>query len=1369
MKSCAVIPAVRNKKTGNVEYSKLFKDLLYYTNNRDKTVDIYKAVKNDSFIQDNISKLVLDEYGEPTLRSLIKNTDISTFSNDKRELDMLNRKLGANKPMKYSIENWESLVNKAVGFNDNKEYNEDYIASVVKTKDAEGNPIVQIKVEPRTKENAELAKEMKYNQTLNGKLKRILLDNNISVGSLTELERRSGINGVTDFSQAKHAAKGIAELIRLREGVEGEKALPEEFAHWALEALGNNPIVNRMIDFISKSGLAEAIIGDEYSEYYSQYNGDSSKLAKEAAGKLLAMHLLEGASANGKPYSSILLRVTREVGGMLDRLDAADFETAIIEADNEISEFTKQILKGSLNKEFDNRNIDIEYKLFNIEAKLKRDKQIFDTIYQNELKRLQLYQERGGALVDLENYRKYLSDLQGMMQRGEDLKGISTFLEKAVSGLRDANKKLNDIMKSNASLNAQAAQLRTIRDFCFSYSNIADLIREQLIEEEHSTHNRYGISIRNLLNEVSILVDDTFVNYKKQAMPLFCNFLIPYVGPYIEVKMGKFKGQQIYLSELIQGAANLNDDNPRKELIMAFNKDISFFDRWLDAAADSSDFMIKIIDKTVKDSKENARLKTIEDMKKLEAAGMKLEQAGIIGQEWMFEVDKDGHKTGNYIQKINYGQYEKDKRDFEEKLISEYGENPVGENADTVVSLRKEWFKKHRRYVKGDNGKLISEPNPEIYENKDFAKQMENKDKKEFYDTVMKMKKSLEEYLPNTNSIYRTIKIRKDLLERVKSSKDITSGAAQIFDAVRDSWLRRSDDTDFGSAVVMQDFEGNDVNRLAVFYTHLKEGESEDDVSTDVVSTMISYAAMANDYHEMNKVIECLELGRTILKERELVSTKGGKTLKERINILGSKSEKPSTKKAGKGSNFQSRLDDYFSMQVYNRYMNDEGGFLGTNIDVAKGANNLNHMTSIHSLGLNVLSGISNVLTGNVMMRIESIAGEYYTESNTLRADGYYAKELPKFLAEIGNRVKTSKLALFDEKFNVMQEYEQQITDMDFDRRTWYSKMFGTSALFVLNNAGEHWMQNRTALALADQYRMKDAKGKIISLWDALEVRYIQKDGSLGTKDAGLGAKLIIKDGVSKENGTPFTEEDIKAFTLKAKKINQRMHGIYNKIDRSAVQKLAVGRMAIMFRKWIVPSLNRRFAKETMDFDIDDWTEGYYRTGYKVLTRFWKEYRAGQFRLTAFKDSLSKKEKQNLKRAATEMCTLAIITLALSLIKFPEGKDKNWWTSMAEYQLKRLHSEVGSMTPGLQIAEEFFKIVNSPAASIDTLEKITDLAGLFNPNNYEWFAGEDAIIKSGRFKGDSRGERIFFRSPLVPMGNTLYKATHPEEAISYFN
>ena len=105
---------------------------------------------------------------------------------------------------------------------------------------------------------------------------------------------------------------------------------------------------------------------------------------------------------------------------------------------------------------------------------------------------------------------------------------------------------------------------------------------------------------------------------------------------------------------------------------------------------------------------------------------------------------------------------------------------------------------------------------------------------------------------------------------------------------------------------------------------------------------------------------------------------------------------------------------------------------------------------------------------------------------------------------------------------------------------------------------------------------------------------------------------------------------------------------------------------------------------------------------------------------------------------------------------------------MAEYQTRRLYTELGSLIPGPQMVGEGLKIVKSPAAGINTLESTLNLVGLINPYNYEVFAGEDAIMQSGRYKGESRATKLFFESPILPMNRTIYRGLHPEEGIPFF-
>lgn len=457
-------------------------------------------------------------------------------------------------------------------------------------------------------------------------------------------------------------------------------------------------------------------------------------------------------------------------------------------------------------------------------------------------------------------------------------------------------------------------------------------------------------------------------------------------------------------------------------------------------------------------------METINVIKELQAATIRLEQAGVKNTDWMFERDSKGNLTGNYISEINQGLFKEKVREMFKSLNEKYGKNPVGDNAEKYRKERQAWFDANMEVV---NGK--KQPKVSIYGNK--AYQNLNPAQKEYYNKVMEIKAKLDSYLPDKyTTLTNAVKIRKDLLERVKASDGVKSGSTQVWEAVKDQFIRRTDDTEFGDRATVKDFEGKEVQVLPIYYTKMKEGESPNDLSTDVVSTLTAYAAMANDFNEMNKVIDVLELGRDMLKEREIIQTRGGKPLVEKFKSVGRRVESTLTK-SGDETRFMQRLNDFFEMQVYGRYMADEGTFGNTKIDKGKVANFVNRMTSLNTLAVNVLSGISNVATGGVMMRIESFSGEFFNESNTLRADRNYGQALPEFLAEIGNRVKTSKLALWDELFNVMQEYETDVKEVNFDRKTWFSRMFGTSALFLMNNAGEHWMQNRTSLALADAYK----------------------------------------------------------------------------------------------------------------------------------------------------------------------------------------------------------------------------------------------------------------------------------------------------------
>lgn len=1339
-KSCAIIPQVRSNK-GQIVDSRLFKDLLSYTgNNRQDAVRLYLTTKNKDFISHWNPKLVLDENNEPTLSSLLKKTTFNKVIPTSKVLDKLNRDIGyydkTSKPVLHKMTNdsYQEAIDKAIRFNNNSEFNDDYVATVIKSKDDNFNTLIGTKVERRTRENTELAKQMEYNAVLNDRLREILESHGITTGTLTDLENRMSINGVTDFNVAKTSADGLIEMIRLANGIRGEKALPEEFAHFALKALGNSPLVNRLINNLDSTGAVSEILGDEYDTYYNMYKGDTAKLAEEAAGKLLAKHLLNSEVIKPKPYRNLLERVITAIKNFFRNMNASDIQRAIYTADKKFGKLADDILNGNLDNEINLDNINSSDLFYQTNERVNRDKKLLQNIINNELKRLKIYEQRSPNNSFSVNQRLLIDKLELDLDVDQEVEGIYSFIDNALTEMQKVDARLKTLNSApSTNINKKAAVLRDVRNYMYSYKGILDDIRENLIDEEKYSDNRYGQRVRIVLDNASNLLGDLFIKYNNTAMPLFVDFIKPFIGESIIIPFGKFKGRVIKAEDLIKTA----------------DEDISFFDRWLDSMADSSDYMLKIMDQAVKKSKENARLRTIDVMKQLQAATIKLEQAGVKDTAWMFERDEDGNLTGNYISQINKDLFRKRVAEMYKNLESKYGRNPIGEDVEKYNKERKEWYETNTEIV---DGKKV--PKQSIYDNPVFTNL--NEAQKEYYNTVMSIKAKLDSYLPaKYTTLENTVKIRKDLLERIKSSDSVSSGAKQLWESIKDDFIRRTDDTDFGEKAAIQDFEGNRVQSLPIYYTRMKDGESANDLSTDIVSTLAAYAAMANDYDEMNKVIDTLELGRDLLRERKVAQTEGDKSLEERFKSLG-RTVKNTLFKKPSSSEFIARLNDFFDMQVYGRYMADEGTFGESKIDKGKVANFVNKVTSLNTLALNILSGISNVATGTVMMRIESFAGEFYNEGNTIVADKNYAKELPAFLAEIGSRVKTNKLALWDELFNVMQEYEQDIREVDFDRKTWFSKMFKSSSLFFMNNAGEHWMQNRTSLALADAYKMKAPNGKIVSLWDAMEVVPIDKNNKK------LGAKLQVKEGYTKADGSQFTKDDIIKFSRKSAAINQRMHGIYNKADKSAVQKLAIGRMGIMFRKWIKPSLNRRFSGASYNYDLDGWSEGYYITTRRFLYQLVKDLKNTQFNLTASWKELTPTEKANITRAITEVGHFLGVAMIIGLIEWSDDKDRPWLIRMLEYQSRRLYSELGSMTPGLQSVSEAFRIVKSPAAGINTIENMLGLVHLLNPFDYK------DEIQSGRYKGHSTAYKTFFNSPVIPMNKTIYRGLHPEEGIPFF-
>lgn len=1336
-KACSWIPKV--KVGEEFKDSKLFTDINKITHSYNQTKDIYFRVKNPEFLRLNPG-IKKDSNGEPLLSEIVKIydlgeavTEISLMENYQKELNEKVKDI----PTYSNLENYMSFMDKVIEFNDG---NPDYIADIV-----ENNDELSVRVVKNTKDLRKIYLQKKKNHILNRKLISILKEHGVSIGVLDELELRLSVNGVTDFSVAKNAAEGMVELIRIANGNRGQQVLPEEFAHAVLEMLNGTNLVNRLQNIISENNLVQEILGEEYSLYNELYEQDQSLLVKEAAGKLVAKHLLENDPIPDTSYKNILQRLIDAIKEFFSSWSTYPFINAIEEADKVSNTIAKELLTGDIMNNASLSNIIETRKLYNAENKTDKVKTTLENIYKTELKRLKIYGKRDKNFEDKQKIVIY--NIEKNIKDHTEIMGIISYIKNSIDILKSLKQRAAALDENSPvtldDFSEVARLLRNISQYINSYSSnipeLLDIIKYSDLQED-SPFIEKG---RAVLDEFKDLIEACSYNYQKHAFPIFEKFMEPFLEHELEVPFGKYKGKKF----------------TGRQLLTIAEKDISFMERWLDSMAHSSSPILRALDEVVKKTKSAARLETVDFNKRIDALYAKAKRNGITDFEFMFEKDEKGDKTGKYIRREDFRRYNKERKELIEQLTKKYGNN-------SSIYYSEEWKSFMDKAWEGEKGNRKLTYIQPAYANMTSSQ-------KEFYEDFLELKEELDGMLPDhVTNLYNAVKIRKDLWQRIKDN-NFSSLHKQLWEATKDNFMRRSDDEDYNSKRGVTDFSGRQVFFLPLYYLKIGKGESMNDISTDILGTLKAYSAMAIDYNHMNKIVDILEVGREQLEKKlEVIKTEGGNKLEEEIKGVIFTSKSYITKNS-KNLLILDRIDDFMQMQVYSRYMDDEGTVLGTKIDTAKLAGHLAGLTAINALGINLLAGISNALTGNAMAHIEVGAKQFFKAKDLLVADGYYTKSLPAYLGDVGKKVKTSKLHLFDELFNVLQDFEETNRNAFFDRAAIFAKMFGTDTLFFMTNGGEHWMQNRTALAVANTYRFKrkgDNSGETINLYDALEVVYTDPNHK------NAGASLKIMDGyvyVDKNgNEREWTKEDTTAFELKVQDINQKLHGIYNRLDRAAFQKLAIGRLAFMFRKWMKEFYNRRWSSVKYNHMLQEYEEGYYNSLGRFIKQMYQDLKKGQLAIGANYRNLHDVEKANIRRGLTDIAQFSLVLLALALVEGISDKDKykkkKWYFNMLKYQIYRLKTELGIGVPSHLMLQEITKIVDSPLASTSIMEDLLATPMLLWPGNY----GEDAELKSGRFKGHSKAYKIFYESPYMvwalKTNKQIYRALHPEESIPFY-
>lgn len=1343
-KSCVYTPRVRTNN--GVRESKLFEDLLSFTHNdRPKAIKLYSQLRSPDFRFRYEDKVAWDDAGEVVFSSVqrLKTPVLEDIDVVTNILEENGEWKNGNRFHDDTRENYETLADKAVKFNQTGKQNSAFVATV--KQNAEGK--IYLSVDRINDNDSALAQKIYKNKLLNEKIRGILTQMGVSVGSLNELEQKIGERGVVDYERAQELANGMLQLIRLADGMKGEQALPEEFAHLVLDMMREtDPLVQRLI--ASSFEIAPKVLGEDYQTYVEQYGEDTDRLSREVAGQLVAKALMGEIKA--PEYKSFFQRLVDKIKSFINKtFNKSDINRAIYEAEQAALTIANNVLEESEFEKVEKEKIAGLKNLYSLKNKAINAEKILRRDIDTKLKEFSFYTEalqnrirkapdtstdpkvktKAELHTELEAYQskvqEYLGNQNNNFSTGNFALGIVKLIEDASKELIAIQKRFELLNSGDLSLREKAYNLRNIKNFL---DRIEPLVSDINIMMNSETAIPLEDSIKSMLTELTGNVSKAKTILNDQGLLTFANYLEKFFDKTIEIGSGS-KKKTISKDDLL-------------DILKTADEDITLLDTWVMSAAESQDFVIKLTDKALKDSKERKRRRTLEYVKKLEQAAKKLPSRNT---DFMFEQHENGALARRYKSEINWTAFFDARREFSKQLDEKYGVNPTGADALAKNAERSAWYRENTNSVGNPSYKYQVDPTENMTE---FQK--------EYYKIFMEVRQELLQLLPMDilgGDPMKAVQVTKDMWERIKSNSP-SKWLQEYFKEAKNSLITKVDDTDFGKYKAIGDFANHKIMAIPIFFTN---NVNEKDLSHDTISTMSAFADMAINYDEMMEIADYLEIGRGVMERREAYETRGDTRLEEKLKVLGTKVTTPIKKDA---NNFVTRYNELLKSQLYGKYMNDDILISGKDWEIKsnKAAMLINKISSLNQLALNGLAGIAAVGNDMINVNTEALARQFFTAKELAKADKTYLKELAGVLGEMGDPVKKNKLSLFIEMFDVLHKYDNDIRDLEWDKSK-IKKFLSYNTLYIFMHMGSHWGETRTALAQAFAAKIISDDGTETSnLWDILEVEY------LNPLNPDEGARLKVKEGYT------LSDKDITAYTRKFMGLNERLFGIYNQADRNALQATAIGQLVFLYRKFFVPAVTRRFGRADYNLDLDEQTEGFYRTTGRFLRNLAIDAKGLGRNIGAYWNDMTDNEKANCIRAAHEIGIWSVLSALIAGVTAADWdkKDNPWHRRFVAYMSRRMRAELGAFTP-MGIGGETLSIIKSPAAAINTLEDAANLIDLLNPWSYEeLLGGENAIIKSGRYKGHNKAYRSFMNSPFVPMNRTIYKMAHPEESIVAF-
>lgn len=1102
-KSCLLKTHVRNSQGDMVE-SRLFNDLLNYLPSRALAIEYYAVGTNQEFLNEVRNKAKFDENGEITFNSLRQLANINIA--EEEIIDRLNKEIGA------GTMNYQEAIVKVKEFNANSQFKDNFLATITYNNKGQYELYVTKKDAVKLAELQKTIEKQEFRDTLVSKLK--------SYGVGTVFTEGNG-GGRYSTINVEQAADGLYNLIQVSHGEHVNSDLAEEAGHFAVAALGQSPLVERLMNLLDDKVIRE-VLGEEYG-----VKDLGTNPRREVAGDLVGRALERQLNAK-TPWQKLANRVADMAKSIFSKLSGNEIRIAKEQA----QKIARNIANGFLSDNFEGNIANaLNYKEVLNSAALPYNIKVFK----------QSIEALGSMAKELEaiSRDKLTESITGYL--GAAVAGRDTVLNSPtanaelisfegmcqvlvdIADLLGPDKEIDSLLNSvdfnnttdfYENMAEHGRNLLKVRTFVKNAVFIASIFREAVDSHDNrlvlpsgqTLHNAYFTDVLNRLQNVdfkstldylekTLKVVDSKLSSKEAAY--FCRFCEDtYGSKYINTAAQVvWKNHKLTLQEA--------DRIPIKDLIEHLDSDIDIFHRYLGSMSNNPDIIGQIADRATKAANKIADDDTIriqDELRMLESEMMKKYKFKRGHTEMLFEKYKDGSYTGNLITapdpeilengkavSVNWGEWEKAREDFKKKCWEDFKKiNPNWESWSGFTRgyqwdkffrpLMKDWNKNNSTNVpiKDDSGRIIRvEWHPNI---KYKSTQFDELCKKypginDYLGRIRELKDGLDRKISIGATIScRAPQFKGTFTNKLQNKRMLYSLPGALRRTLRDELLETfcesSEDTDYGDLSTMNN-PYDELMGTPMDYEKEKPNrlplfginklEDMTQLSTDIFHSLLSYASMANSYSALNSIVSALEVGKNALNNRDIKGAKREKNLDNHTRAY-------------------TRYLKFMDKQVYGISATHFGRqIFGRKVLWNKIVQFATRMGSFLYLGGNVLGGAVNTGTGSIEIFKEAVASEYFNLSDWKAAHSYYLRCLPSNFSHPASLQKDDKMSLFIRYFNVRGDNREKFRSR-YGRRSWLNRAIDASK-YLPYSSGDHYMQSMAYLAIGHNTNIISANG----------------------------------------------------------------------------------------------------------------------------------------------------------------------------------------------------------------------------------------------------------------------------------------------------